>query len=372
MTALPLSLKSESLNTEDFSANDDIYYFLTSPQKYISENVKDTYNFYGLARYLNNITYFTFDKDKLTKVNKNETIELDESKKFLVVGRYKVLLIQADGLILSFNNSDLLINSSKEDKLLKVSLKLFSKNKLLNFDSKLDQIPYYNLWKPLAFLSKLVEYSITNIQKYIIDSWAISLIIFSILIKIILFPVNYLTLSLQRKVDQVKLKLGPKLDMIKSNFEGRDAHLKSIEAYKEFGVSPYYTLKPIWGIAIQIPILIAIFNALGEMVQFSDQSFLWIKNLAYPDIIGQLPFTVPMIGEKISALPIIMTLITVYSTTSIKNQFTSIKENKRQKYNLYFMAILFFFIFYPFPSIMVLYWTMANILQKLQQLLFKI
>ena len=138
-------------------------------------------------------------------------------------------------------------------------------------------------------------------------------------------------------------------------------------AHKELGVSPFYTLRPMLGSFIHIPIMIAIFNALGEMPQFAGQSFLWIKDLAYPDAIIQLLFTIPMFGDSINLLPFLMTIITVYSVIVFQNKYASEAEVKRQKRNLYFMAFAFFVLFYSFPAVMVLYWSLVNILQIIQQ-----
>ncbi|HIG65625.1 MAG TPA: hypothetical protein EYQ43_08775 [Methyloprofundus sp.] len=45
---------------------------------------------------------------------------------------------------------------------------------------------------------------------------------------------------------------------------------------------------------------------------------------------------------------------------------------KRQKRNLYLMAAAFFFLFHPFPVVMVLYWVLANVFHTVQQQIIKI
>jgi len=72
---------------------------------------------------------------------------------------------------------------------------------------------------------------------------------------------------------------------------------------------------------------------------------LWIDNLAYPDAIGYLLFTTPMLGNTISLLPYIMMAVTLYSTVIFQNRHASEAEMKRQKRNLYLMAAAFL----PFP-----------------------
>ena len=122
---------------------------------------------------------------------------------------------------------------------------------------------------------------------------------------------------------------------------------------------------------IQIPILMATFNALGEMPQFRDQSFLWIADLAYPDSVYDLSFGIPLLGGSISALPLLMTIVTIISIMIFRNQHVSKAGMRSQKRNLYLMAVAFLILFYPFPAAMVLYWAMANALQAIQQQILK-
>ena len=176
-----------------------------------------------------------------------------------------------------------------------------------------------------------------------------------------------MTVNFQRKINKIQSVLVPKIKSIKSRYKGEEAHNKILKEYKELGVSHFYTLKPLLGSLIQVPILIAIFNALGEMPQFDGHSFLWINNLAYPDSLAYFPFTIPMFGNSFNLLPIMMTAITLYSTLIFRDRSALKSQETRQKRNLYLMAAVFFTLFYPFPASMVLYWTLANILQTVQQ-----
>jgi YidC/Oxa1 family membrane protein insertase len=143
-------------------------------------------------------------------------------------------------------------------------------------------------------------------------------------------------------------------------------------AHKSLGITPFYTLKPMLGSFIQVPVLVAVFNALGEMPQLAGASFLWIGDLAYPDVIAMLPNAIPMFGDKLSLLPVIMTLVTIFSTLIFQNRSATEAELRRHKRNLYLMSAVFLVLFYPFPAAMVLYWTLANILQTMQQQLIRI
>jgi len=125
-----------------------------------------------------------------------------------------------------------------------------------------------------GLLSKLIESILVLIQTYIVSSWGAVIIVFAILLKLLLLPVGIMTTNFQRKVSQIQSSLAPKLSDIKANYDGEEAHNRFMIAHKELGVSPFYALKPMLGLFIQLPIMIAVFNTLGEMSQFAGQSFL--------------------------------------------------------------------------------------------------
>ena len=109
--------------------------------------------------------------------------------------------------------------------------------------------------------------------------------------------------------------------------------------------------------------LIAVFNALGEMPALRGESFLWIDDLAYPDVLGELGFSVPLLGNKLSLLPVLMTAVTVWSTLVLTRTGVSKVQLDAEKTRLLLMSVGFFIMFYPFPAAMVLYWTCTNLLQ---------
>lgn len=345
---------------------------LRHPVKSLSEGVQENYPFYGLASYYNNVNYYVVDKGFLKRVDDNEVVLLGQDQWLASVGRFTVNLIKVPGLSISIKDSKLVISDPGTSNQLGAITKIVSKPKLPLITPELDQIRYTHLWAPLAWLAKLVESALISIQANIVGNWGLVIMVFAVLLKILLLPVGIMTVRFQRDVSKYQAILAPQLDDIKASYDGEEAHNQIMAAHKNLGVSPFYTLKPMLGSFIQIPILIAVFNALGEMPQFVGQSFLWIENLAYPEVIGHLPFAIPMFGDTISLLPFIMTLVTLYSTIIFQNKHAHETELKRQKRNLYFMAAVIFVLFYPFPAVMVLYWTLANTIHTIQQQIIKI
>lgn len=326
------------------------------------------HTFYGLASYYNKTSYFLVDEYTFSSITK-DTI-LKDGQWIALSNRYNVLVIQAAGLAVKLVDGKVDVDDRN---LSSVPTIIFSsKDQLFKVAPELDQIRFNHLWAPLAYLSRLIEVVLVAIQRNIVESWGWTIVIFTILLKLFMLPVGIMTTKFQRRVSLIQSKLAPQLSSIKATYDGEEAHNRIMAAHEELGVSPFYSLKPMLALFIQIPVLIAIFNALGEMPQFEHQSFLWIENLAYPDVIRLLPVKLFMFGNSISILPILMTIVTISSTMIFQNSHASIPEVKRQKRNLYLMAAAFFILFYPFPAVMVLYWTLANFLHLIQQQIIKI
>lgn len=368
----PILVSANSNPAQDSSESELIQALINTPAALIYERVQETKVFYGLASYYNNVSYFIVDKDDLRVIGEGEEVELNQTQWLAVVGRYSVLLVRANGLSINLDDSKLIINSPNILIQPDTIVRLVTKPELPSIALELDQIRYSHLWDPFSWLAKLVESSLVAIQTYTVSNWVLSIVVFSVLLKLLLLPVSVMTVRIQRKVSQVQAKLAPQMADIKANYDGEEAHNRMMAAHKEQGVTLFYTLKPMLGSFIQIPILIAVFNALGEMPQLNGQSFMWINNLAYPDVVAHLSISMFMFGDTISLLPLIMSVVTIFATMTFTNSYAPEAEVKRQRRNLYLMTLAFFILFYPFPAAMVFYWTLNNILHGIQQQIIKI
>ena len=182
-----------------------------------------------------------------------------------------------------------------------------------------------------------------------------------------MYPLSKALFKSQQKVIALSAEINPKLDEIKNLYEGEDRHFKILEMYKELGISQNFRIYPALIALIQLPFLIAIFNTLGEMPQLLNQSFLWINDLSKTDMASSFSFFMPLLGNNLNILPIIM-FILIFLSGAISIDFKVNSQEKRKKIrHSILMSVTFFVIFYPFPAAMVLYWTASNFFNILQQ-----
>ena len=327
--------------------------------------VQESRPFYGMASYYNSINFYLVDARGVVSQSPGEDVQLMQGQWLAAMGRFHTLLVSGPGLSLTVTENSFITAALPPGG---VQAKLIRNDRLgSQYGLPLQQLRYAHLWRPIGWLAGVVESSLVALQQFGSMSWGLSIIFFTVALKVLLVPLGVITVRMQRKVSQVQLALAPQLASIKANYDGEEAHKRIMAAHKSLGVSPFFVLKPMLGMLLQIPIWIAVFNALGEMPQLQESGFLWIESLAYPDAIARLPFVIPLLGDSVSLLPWLMSGVTLLSALLFQDRLAPADELRKQKRNLYFIALAFFLLFYPFPAAMVLYWTLSNALQIVQQ-----
>jgi YidC/Oxa1 family membrane protein insertase len=359
--------EDEVQNNEIFQ-NYDFSEFTEIASEKIINNVRESIPFFGLASYYNNVSFKWVREQSIENTAVGESITLGEGEWFAVVGRFKVFVLQQSGLVITISEDSFKIDGINAN----VIGGVIGKDHLTEISFSLGIIKYNHLLKPFAWLATNVEKVLLFIQSVTHAGWGLTIIIFSVLLKIVMLPVALLTLHFQRGVSVNQAKLQPLITEIQKSYKGENAHIKTMEAYKELGISPFYALKPMIGTIIQVPVLIAVFNALGEMPQFVGSSFLWVNDLAYVDAWLTMGITFPVLGNTLNLLPFLMTVVTVFSTLIFSNKLAPKDEVGKQKRKLHWAAFAFFILFYPFPAVMVLFWLLANVLQTIQQQILKV
>ena len=200
----------------------------------------------------------------------------------------------------------------------------------------------------------------------IIKNYGIAIILLTLLVKVVSYPLT----RKGYKSMQAMQKLQPLLTEIREKHRDDPQKLNkaTMQLYKEHGVNPFGGCIP-W--IPQIPVFIALFALLGNAVELRGAPFfLWIDDLAAPDVLFTLPFTIPFIGDAFRLLPILNGL-TTWLQQKTTGGMTPVTDNMQAKI-MQFMPILFVFILYNFPSGLALYWLCNNIFTIGQQYLPKL
>ena len=190
-----------------------------------------------------------------------------------------------------------------------------------------------------------------------VANYGISIILFSIIIKLLLYP---LSISQMRSAQKMKL-ITPETTAIREKFKDdpKKQQQEIMKMYSEYGINPAGGCLPL---LLQMPILYALWAVLRTAIDLRQANFfLWITDLSMPDVIVSLPFKIPLFNvDQFSGLAILMGI-----TMFIQQKLTL--TDPRQKAMVYMMPVMFTFMFSGFPSGLNLYYFMFNLLSILQQ-----
>lgn len=195
----------------------------------------------------------------------------------------------------------------------------------------------------------------------IIPNYGVAIIVFSILLKLLLFPFTKTSYKSMKAMQ----KLQPELKAMKEKYKN-DAQMlqkKTMALYKAHKVNPMGGCLPMF---LQMPVLFAMYILFRSTVQIRGEAFFgWITDLSRPDTIMSLPFSLPFYGDQVNILPILM------AVTMFFQQKQSITDQS-QKLMIYFFPVMMLLIFNQFPSGLNLYYTLFNVLTIAQQHFIKI
>lgn len=206
------------------------------------------------------------------------------------------------------------------------------------------------------FLARPALYMMKFLYRFT-GNYGVVILIITLLQKVVFLPLTQKSLKSMQAMQMLQPKVAAIRERHKNNRQKMNQ--ETMELYKRHGVNPLGGCLPM---VIQIPIFIALYNALSSSVELWRAPFaLWINDLSAPDALFVLPFAVPFLGEGLAfrVLPLLMG-----ASMFIQQKMTPTAGDPRQaQMMLYMMPTLFTFLFWGFPSGLVLYWLGSNLLQ---------
>lgn len=210
-------------------------------------------------------------------------------------------------------------------------------------------------WTFLIHFGILSEIILTLLKFlfYFGHNWGIAIILLSILIYFLLFP---LSLKQFKALKQMQA-LQPKIEELRKLYQDNPKKLNQelLELYKKNKINPFGGCLPI---LFQLPIFFSLYQTLMRSIRLKGAKFLWIKDLSEPDNFVSLPFSLPFLGNQINILPIFLLILTFLNQ---KFSYASASTSEQRIFS-YFFPFIFVLIFYSLPSGLVLYWLINNLL----------
>ena len=233
--------------------------------------------------------------------------------------------------------------------------------------SKQDLMKPYGLDEAVSYgffggISKVLLAGLKLFQR-VFRNWGVAVILLSVCVNLILFPLTRKSHKSMKKVQELQ----PHMEKLRNEHKDNPHKLNKemMELYKKYNVNPMGGCLPL---LLQMPIFIALYQALMRSLDLRGARFLWIKDLSMPDAV-HLPFTMPVLGNSINILPILMAGAMVFQQKIAmqRGSATSSPQAKQQQQMMIMMPVLFLFIMYSFPSGLVLYWLTNTVLTMCEQ-----
>ncbi|NUU03566.1 membrane protein insertase YidC [Herbaspirillum robiniae] len=206
----------------------------------------------------------------------------------------------------------------------------------------------------LAIIAKPIFWLMTHIHA-VVGNWGWTIILLTVLIKLVFFPLSAASYRSMAKMKAV----APRMQAIRERHKGdpQAMNREMMAMYKTEKINPLGGCLPI---AIQIPVFIALYSALLASVEMRGAPWLgWIHDLTAPDTLFG---TIPYFNMPIGLLPIIMA-----ASMFLQTKLNPTPPDPVQAKVMMFMPLVFSFMFFFFPSGLVLYWVTNNILSIAQQ-----
>ena len=325
-------------------SNPNIEYFISNGMR--PKGDKDNYVFRGVL--------LKKDDGSIKKIEDGDAQNEDFPKSRFIasVDRYYTSLFYTKDLAKGLN---IRIGRDLQDNPMPY-MKLYGQDSFYGYIGPKD---YKNLEHIYKELSDVVEYGVfTFFAEWIFllldwlygicGNWGWAIVLLTLLVRLVLFPLSYKgILSMQKLKD-----IAPMMKEIQTRYKGdpQKMQMQMMELYKKHGANPLGGCLPL---LLQIPVFFAIYRVLYNAIELKNSDWIfWIRDLSAID-----PYFV---------LPVLMGVTMYLSQILTPSNFTDPMQEKVFKMLPWFFMI--FFIVFPFPAGLVLYWTINNIFSIIRQL----
>ena len=211
-----------------------------------------------------------------------------------------------------------------------------------------------NKWVIIPFFNWLHEY---------IANFGIIILLMTLCIKLVLSPLTFKSYSSSAKMGVIK----PEIDKINQKYPKQEDAMKKqqamMELYKRAGISPMGGCLPM---LLQLPILYA------TSFELRQQGFLWVDDLSTYDSIWNFGFRVPLLGDHLSLLSLLMAIsMFLYSKINSAQMSTDPSMKGMKFMTLWLMPIMMFFFCNNLSSGLSYYYMLSNIITIFQTWVIK-
>ncbi len=223
-------------------------------------------------------------------------------------------------------------------------------------------------WGIFGWINRYVVIPVFNWFEGYIASYGLIILILTLLIKMVLFPLTYKSYMSSAKMRVLK----PQIDAINEKIpadKAMERQQATMALYRKAGVSPLGGCLPM---LLQMPILFAMFRFFPASIELRQQSFLWATDLSAYDSIFQWTTHIPIIssfyGNHISLFTLLMSITNIVYTKMNQEMTASSSAMPGMKGMMYMMPVMFLVFFNNYPSGLSYYYFISTLITIIQTL----
>lgn len=235
------------------------------------------------------------------------------------------------------------------------------------------QIPLGWSFFLMAWINRYAVIPVFNILEGFGWNYGIIILVLTLLLKLVLFPIAY-----KSYVSSAKMRvLKPDIEEVTKKFTKKEDAMKkqsaTMDLYKKAGVNPMAGCVPM---LLQFPILIAMFRFFPAAIELRQQPFLWATDLSSYDSIyswtAQIPLLSQFYGNHISLFTLLMTISTLIYTRMNQDMMGSGQQQMPgMKTMMYIMPVMFLGMFNNYAAGLSYYYFLANVITFSQMYLIR-
>lgn len=214
-------------------------------------------------------------------------------------------------------------------------------------------------WGIFGWINRFAIIPLFNFLGGFLNSYGLIILVMTVLIKLVLFPLTYKSYASSAKMRVLK----PQIDAINKKIpkeKSMERQQATMALYKKAGVNPMGGCLPM---VLQFPILIAMYRFFPASIELRQQSFLWATDLSSYDSIFDLPFTIPFYGDHVSLFTLLMAVSIVFSTKLNSSQMQGANaQMPGMKTMMYMMPVMMLFWFNNYSSGLSYYYFLSNLI----------
>ncbi|MBQ7464200.1 MAG: membrane protein insertase YidC, partial [Lachnospiraceae bacterium] len=203
--------------------------------------------------------------------------------------------------------------------------------------------------------------TVFSVSMNMIGNAGYAIIFVSIAVQLLALPMYKRADEIQERERSRQKELSKWIAHIKKTFRGDEQLMILSEYYRQNDYQPWYSLKGMLPLLLQIPFFIAAYHFLSNCSTLNGAAFYFMKDMGVPD--GLLHIG----GFSINILPVLMTLINIVSGM-IYTKDLPLKD----KLQLFLTAGVFLVLLYDSPSGLVFYWTLNNVFSLMKNVFMKL